>query len=226
MSEDVQAGPAVSEELKPFANLQRNLNYARSLATAGQHLAKLEVGAFEVADVFRAAWVQGVAGLDHWVRQEVRICMLRLARRPGGSKPKGFSGFAIPLGQIERVLQSDASLVEVIDKQLSQTRGHLTYQHPDKIRDAFVLVSDVKDLWGTVAKVLSERAEEGAMVGGPDVRARLVEIVNRRNKIAHEYDEDPANSPAKQPIDAATVIQTLDWIEQLAAHAGTPRDGS
>lgn len=55
------------------------------------------------------------------------------------------------------------------------------------------------------------------MVGGPDVRARLVEIVNRRNKIAHEYDEDPANSPAKQPIDAATVIQTLDWIEQLAA---------
>jgi restriction system protein len=215
--EDALVSPTVSEELKPFADLQRNLNYARSLATAGQHLAQLEVGAFEVSDVFRAAWVQGVAGLDHWVRQEVRIRMRRLAHRPGGSKPKRFSAFPIPLGQIERVLQSDASLVEVIDEQFSQTRGHLTYQHPDKIRDAFLLVSDVKDLWNKVAKVLSERAEEGAMIRGPDVHTRLVEIVRRRNKIAHEYDEDPAKAPAKQSIDAATVIQTLDWIEQLAA---------
>ena len=222
---DASVGPTVSEELKPFADLQRNLNYARSLATAGQHLAQLEVGAFEVPDVFRAAWVQGVAGLDHWVRQEVRIRMRRLARQHGGSKPKGFSAFAIPLGQIERVLQSDASLVEIIDEQFSQTRGHLTYQHPDKIRDAFLLVSDVKDLWNGVAKVLSERAEEGATVKGSDVHARLVEIVRRRNKIAHEYDEDPVNAPAKRPIDAATVIQTLDWIEQLAAALLVVLDG-
>jgi hypothetical protein len=49
------------------------------------------------------------------------------------------------------------------------------------------------------------------------VHARLTDIVRRRNKIAHEYDEDPANPPEKQPVDAATVIQTIDWIEQLAA---------
>jgi restriction system protein len=214
---DALAGQKVSEELKPFTDLQRNLNYARSLATAGQHLAQLKVGAFEVPDVFRAAWVQGVAGLDHWVRQEVRTRMLRLARRPGGSKPRGFSAFAIPLGQIERVLQSDASLVEVVDEQLAQTRGHLAYQHPDKIRDAFSLVSDTKDLWSKVAKVLIERAQEGSAVSGSDVHARLAAIVRRRNQIAHEYDEDPDNSPAKQPIDAATVTQTLDFIEQLAA---------
>jgi hypothetical protein len=30
-----------------------------------------------VDDVFRAAWVQSVAALDHWVRQEVRYRMLR-----------------------------------------------------------------------------------------------------------------------------------------------------
>lgn len=163
-NEDALVGQTVSEELKPFADLQRNLNYARSLATAGQHLAQLGVGAFEVPDVFRAAWVQGVAGLDHWVRQEIRIRMLRLARQHGGSKPKGFSAFVIPLGQIERVLQSEASLVEIIDEQFSQTRGHLTYQHPDKIRDAFLLVSDVKDLWNRAAKVLSER--QGCCVVG------------------------------------------------------------
>src|SRR5215470_10787288 len=109
MSEDVQAGPAVSEELKPFANLQRNLNYARSLATAGQHLAKLEVGSFEVSDVFRAAWVQCVAALDQWVRQEVRGRMLDLAARPTRlPRPKGYATFQIPLEDIERVLQSRA----------------------------------------------------------------------------------------------------------------------
>lgn len=207
----------ISEETKPFANLQRNLNYARSLATAGQHLAQLKVGAFEVPDVFRAAWVQGVAALDYWVRQEVRTRMLQLARHPGGTKPKGFSTFEIPLGQIERVLQSHVSLVDVLDEHLAQTRGHLAYQHPDKIRDAFLLVSDSKDLWNKVAMVLSGRVGEGATVTGTDVRGQLVEIVRRRNKIAHESDEDPDNPPTKRPIDAASVTQAIDWIEQVAA---------
>lgn len=58
------------------------------------------------------------------------------------------------------------------------------------------------------------------------MHARLVEIVRRRNKIAHEYDEDPVNAPAKQAIDAATVIQMLDWIEQLAAAILVVLDGS
>jgi hypothetical protein len=161
--------------------------------------------------------VQGVAALDYWVRQEVRTRMLRLARSPGGDKPKGFSTFEIPMGQVERVLQSHASLVDVLDEHLAQTRGHLAYQHPDKIRDAFLLVSDAKNLWNRVAKVLSERAGDGVTVNGTDVRGQLAEIVRRRNKIAHEYDEDPDNPPAKRPIDAASVTQAIDWIEQAAA---------
>ena len=217
VADGAAVGRDVPEESKPFGNLQRNLNYARSLATAGQHLAQLKVGAFEVSDVFRAAWVQGVAALDYWVRQEVRTRMLRLARHPGGTKPKGFSTFEIPLGQVEHLLQSHTSLAEVIDEHLAQTRGHLVYQHPDKIRDAFLLVSDAKNLWGRVARVLSEQAGEGATVSGLELRGQLTDIVRRRNKIAHEYDEDPDNPPAKRPIDAASVTQSIDWIEQAAA---------
>jgi hypothetical protein len=207
----------VPEESEPFTNLRRNLDYARRLATAGQHLARLKVGAFEVSDVFRAAWVQGVAALDHWVRQEVRTRMLRLVRQPGDNKPKAFAMFAIPLGQVEQLLQRRVSLEEVVDKQLTQARGHLAYQHPDKIRDAFQLVSDVRELWQKVAKVLSERAAEAVAVSGQDVQDRLIQIVRRRNKIAHESDVDPDNSTARQPIDVASVTQAIDWIEQLAA---------
>jgi restriction system protein len=208
------AAPAVSD---PFINLQRNLNYARSLATAGQHLAQLDVRSFEVDDVFRAAWVQSVAALDHWVRQEVRYRMLRLAGQPGGAKPDGFAAFPMTLGLLEDVQHGRRSLADAIDQQLRDTRSHLTYQHPDKIKEAFSLVSDVKDFWNGVAKTLTEGSGDGVAVSGTDLRKQLREIVHRRNKIAHEYDEDPANPPAKRAIDAATATQIIDWIEQAAA---------
>jgi len=216
-TDEIPAWRGLPEESEPFANLRRNLGYARHLATAGQHLARLKVGAFEVSDVFRAAWVQGVAGLDHWVRQEVRTRTLRLVRQPGDGKPKGFSTFGIPLGQVEQLLQHRVSLEEVVDKQLTHARGHLAYQHPDKIRDAFRMVSDVHELWQKVAKVLGERAAEAIVVTGQDVQDRLIQIVQRRNKIAHESDVDPDDPAARQPIDAASVTQAIEWIEQLAA---------
>ncbi|MFB9235429.1 hypothetical protein ACFFWC_07730 [Plantactinospora siamensis] len=213
-----ERGPAAGQPVTPFGSLQRNLNYARSLATAGQHLAQLQVGSFEVPDVFRAAWVQGVAALDQWVRQEVRSRMLTLAARPTGlPRPKGYATFQIPLEDIERVLQRRATLAEVVDERLGQSRGHLAYQHPDKIKEAFSLVSNVGNIWAAVATVLSERAGEGSVSTGPEVREQLIRIVRRRNKIAHEYDEDPDNPPNKRPIDSAVVTQTIDWIEQLAA---------
>ncbi len=54
-------------------------------------------------------------------------------------------------------------------------------------------------------------------ISGKEVQQQLRAIVHRRNKIAHEYDEDPANPAVKRPIDAAAATQTIDWIEQVAA---------
>lgn len=204
------------KESGPFVNLQRNLNYARNLATAGQHLAKLEVRSFEVSDVFRAAWVQSVAGLDHWVRQEIRERMLRLANQPDTVKPEGFKSFPMTLDLLERVRSGDLSLVEALDRQLRTTRGHLAYQQADRIREGFALVADVSKLWERVAKVLSEQAGDGVTISGKDVQQRLREIAYRRNKIAHESDQEENNPRAKRPIDEAMVTQTIDWIEQLA----------
>ena len=78
-------------------------------------------------------------------------------------------------------------------------------------------MSDTKDLWNKVATVFSERADEGDAATGSDVRRKLAEIVHRRNKIAHEYDQDPDKPSAKLAIDAAVVTQSIDWIEQMAA---------
>ncbi|MFY1690037.1 hypothetical protein [Plantactinospora sp. WMMB782] len=62
----------------------------------------------------------------------------------------------------------------------------------------------------------SEQAGDGVKISGTEVQQQLREIVRRRNKIAHEYDEDPDNAPKKRPIDAAATTQTIDCIEQLA----------
>jgi hypothetical protein len=212
----VPLGPRF-EELTPLANLKRNLEYARSLAQAGDHLDQLDTRSFKVADMFRAAWVQGVAALDYWVRQELRTQMLWLANRPGEPRPRKFSEFTIPLGDVEKILRSESSLSTVIDDQLMRTRGHLAYQHPDNIRDAFSLVSDVKGMWDKVAGVLSEQLEGVTSTTGIDVQQKLADIVRRRNKIAHESDDDPDSSPVKRPIDVSMVTETIDWIEQLAA---------
>ena len=39
--------------------------------SGGKHLHRLQVGAFDVADLYRAAWVQAVSALDHWVHREL-----------------------------------------------------------------------------------------------------------------------------------------------------------
>jgi hypothetical protein len=212
--------PSQDAESIPFANLRRNLDYARSLATAGQHLDQLKVGAFEVSDVYRAAWVQ----------QEVRARMLRLVAQPEVQKPKGFTSFTISLGLVEQVQAGTRTLVEALDQQLRE-QGHLVYQNPDKIRDGFGLVHDVKGFWDRVARVLTEQSGDGVSFTGKDVQEQIRQIVQRRHKIAHEYDEDPDDVTQKRPIDGAGTTQTIDYIEQVAAailevlNSGNPEPG-
>ena len=52
-----------------FKEFERNLEFARRLVGGGRQLEELEEGSFEVADLYRAAWVQAVSALDPWVRE-------------------------------------------------------------------------------------------------------------------------------------------------------------
>jgi len=210
--------------LTPFDNLQRNLNYARSLAIAGQHLGHLQPRAFEVDDVFRAAWVQGVAALDHWVRQEIHNRMLRLARNEAVERPNGFARFEITLDLVEKVQRGELGLDQALETTLWTTLSRTTYQRPERIKEGFGLVSDTTRFWERVAAVLSGRPG-GTAITANGIREQLNAIVERRNKIAHEYDENPADTRGKRPIDAASATATIEWIEQLAAGVVEVLDG-
>jgi hypothetical protein len=200
----------------PMENLRRNLDYALSLATAGLHLQQLKVEAFEVSDVFRAAWVQGVAALDHWVHQEIHVRMLKLADLAPGARTKQFQSFQLPIALVDQVVDRQLTIRQAVDQHFRQAFGGKTFQNPDKIREGLANVADVGQLWQRVASVLTERAAEGVTFSADQVQARLREVVYRRNKIAHEYDEDPENAPAKRAIDAAVTTQAIESIRQVS----------
>jgi hypothetical protein len=210
------AGEHAEGKPSPFDNFRRNLDYARSLAEAGRRFGELRIGAFEIDDVFRAAWVQAVAALDHWVRQEVHSRMLEMTKQWQARRPSGFSRFPVPMEVLENVYRRGIPPHQALDEHLTAMLGRNTYQRPDAIKEGFSLVCDTNRWWERVARALDESGGSGRQATAGEIRQRLDAIVERRNKIAHEYDENP-DTHGKRTIDAASVTVTIDWIERLAA---------
>lgn len=213
------------ETSKAYRNLTKNLNYARNLTAAGKHFSELGITRFEISDIYRAAWVQAVAALDQWVRREIHERMLKLSANPHAiAKPERYRNFELSLGAIEEVQAGARSLQEVLDERLKDRLWFATYQDPGKIRQGFGHVMDVDDFWGRVTRVLNEQA--GATHAAGELEKRLRDIVHRRNKIAHEYDEDPTDSSKKRTIDAEETMRTIELIDQIAAAVTVTLNGA
>ncbi|MBG0813081.1 hypothetical protein [Planomonospora sp. ID82291] len=199
-----------------FQEFHRNLEYARDLVNGGRRLEQLKVGAFDIGDIYRAAWVQAVAALDHWVHQEIYSRAVRLAQQPGVERPDRFNRLQIPMELFERIHHHEASLGEAFREHLEATLGYVSYQNPDRIQQGFSHVSKVK-LWPKVAKVLTEQRADGRQITGETVVRKLKAITARRNRIAHESDRDPAAPTGRRSITAAEVADTISWLEMTAA---------
>lgn len=199
-----------------FVEFTRNLGYARKLVDGGRRLAQLQVGAFDVDDLYRAAWVQAVAALDHWVTRELVDRAVALAQDPSAIRPQKFDNkLTIPIGAFEDVHYAKKPLDEVFRAHFAQTFGFMTFQNPDKIKEGFAYVSTV-NLWLRVAQILDEERTGGEPITADGVRTRLKEIAWRRNQIAHTADHDPDSPTAKAAISADEVIGTIDWLETMA----------
>ena len=197
-----------------FVELRSNLAYARDLVRGGQNLELLQVQAFDVADLYRAAWVQAVAALDQWVHRELYDRALGFALNVDVPRPRKFLTLKIPMQLFEDVHHHAKTLPEVFESHLRNQFGYLSFQQPDKIKDALAHVTDVQ-LWPAVAKRLTD--EHGAAVKPDDVQGTLRDIVGRRNRIAHEADRDPNQVHAKQAITAQATSDAIEHIQRTAA---------
>jgi hypothetical protein len=197
------------ETTAAFSEMRRNLDYARDLVRGGRYLQRLQVGAFDVADLYRAAWVQAVSAVDHWIHRELYDRASAFASRVSADRPAKFLRIEVPMSLLEAVLHGSAAMEDVFRSHLRSQFGHLSFQHPDKIKYAISFVSDVS-LWPSVAEQLGEEHTSKS------VQDRLIDIVKRRNRIAHETDRDHQAGGVRASIADGEVIDTIDWLEQVA----------
>ncbi|GAA4912701.1 alkylated DNA nucleotide flippase Atl1 [Nonomuraea thailandensis] len=206
---------SLPDDIPPaFEQFQQNLGYARQLVHGGQNLERLRVGAFDVGDLYRAAWTQSVAALDHWITREIIDRAVALALQPGVARPPKFSKLSIPVELFEKVHHHDEPLDEAFRAHLEQTFAFMTFQNPDKIKEGFAHVSTV-NLWVKVAEILTAQ-DAAAPITSDGVRSKLREIAWRRNNIAHTADHDPNQPGQKAAISAREAEETISWLESIA----------
>lgn len=198
-----------------FQELCENLKYARELVGGGNLLQRLHIGKFDVEDLYRAAWVQAVSALDHWVHRELYNRVVGFALNVDQPRPPHFFDLQIPMQLFEDVHHHRSkTLQEALDTHLRDHFGYKSFQAPDKIREALAHVCTA-NLWPGVGKYLAANGD-GQLKSQAEAMDCLKRIVNRRNRIAHETDRDLEDGRTRLSISAGEVNQTIDNLEQIA----------
>jgi RiboL-PSP-HEPN len=183
---------------------QTNLARARTLSGVAESIGLLTTPVVDVTDIHRAALVLAVSALDYFVHEFVRLGMLEVHR---GMRPATDANlaFKVPIVAVRTGI-SNLTQDDWLDEAVREAHSWKSFQHPDQIAKAISLVSTIK-LWPEVAKEIGSEAAA--------VKARLIVIVDRRNKIAHEADMDPTNPGSQWPISAALVKDALTFIDHI-----------
>lgn len=188
-----------------LSTFDANLARARDLVSLSEHLEALTTGALNLDDILRAALVHGVSAIDHFIHQVVRLGMLEVQAGSRGATP-AFAAFPIPLGKAQDIAMSPMGGLW-LEEAIRQNHGWQTFQHPEKIANALRLVTGVR-VWDEVGRRLQSDAAT--------VKARMIAIADRRNKIAHEADTDPSFPGQRWPISRALVTEAIDFLEAVA----------
>ncbi len=163
--------------------------------------------AVDLSDILRAEIVLAVSALDCFVHDMVRIGMSKIFERSGG-EPQAFLNFNISVQSVKEIIDAvPTDKKYYFEKEIRRLHGYRTFQSSENISQALSFIG-IRSIWNKVGDSLS--------VPSDDVRNHLDVIVNRRNKIAHESDIDPAlNLGTRYPIDSAWVNDSIDFLEKI-----------
>lgn len=191
--------------IQAIQQFRDNLLRARELGNLAAAVPAITTTVIDISDIWRSQIIFGVSALDHFVHEMARLGIIESAK---GSRAKtdAYLRFQTPMATVERALAGD-SYEDWLSDSIKDRRSWLSFQHPDKIADAIRLISPVK-LWEGV----------GTEVGlsAADVKLHLEVIIERRNKIAHEADMDPANPGFRWPINDILASDALDFVGRVA----------
>lgn len=209
----VDATP-VSRSLAAFA---ANIEAARNVVRGGRALEHLRVGLLNVGDLYRGAWFQAVSALDVWAHEEISQRIAVIAPGTADALPSRLRSLTITVEQAVNIQLGQLSVAEVVTEAVDQDLRRTTLQRPRALANAIKYVSDV-DLWRQVAAWLRDNSVPGyERIDAGALAARLDEVVERRNQIAHGADTVDDGSGEKRPIDADSAEEAIRLIE-LVAH--------
>jgi len=160
--------------------------------------------AIDFSDLLRSTIVLVVSALDFYIHSIVRENMLNtfIGNRPDTSS---FLNFNVKIESVRRAI-NDPSKTDWLYDEIYVQHGWKTFQQPDKIKEALKLIT-TRIVWEEIAVPLGTTAT--------DLKNQLELLVDRRNKIAHEADADPALPTQKLPIDIAIVTTAINFIEGI-----------
>jgi hypothetical protein len=167
-----------------------------------------------VDELLRAEWVARISALDLYVHEVVAQNMLKIFE---GERPvcPGFSKFLCSTETVLRIKQvgTAADAAAAFDLDVRSKLSRVTYQFPDDVADGIRLVSPV-ELWNEIA--VAKGASAATKVSdAKSLRKTLSLIVERRNKIVHEGDLQPAVPRTPWPIVRADVSAVAVFVEDV-----------
>lgn len=201
------------------------MSYARRMVKTGGMLTPFRSPTIDIDDFYRAAWVQAVAAIDHWLHEEVLRRVAELAAKDSPEMPYQLRMYELPLHRVEAVRRGDVTLSEAVVEHLRDKLSGQALQHPGKIAEVLKLVTE-KKVWYEAAGCINQHFFQGRTTfNEKKLRGRYLEITQRRNKIAHDADLIDGDLKQRRPIDEAEVTDAIDWIERIALAIAHVLDG-
>lgn len=184
-------------------NFIANIERAEAIGQVHAALSEQVTSVIDLSDLLRFEISQSVGAIDCLIHDAVLIGMLEVIQ--GVRSPTDqFLKFNLSMNTMMKFKEGDD--ISLIEREIRERHGHLSFQMPDKIAEAFRLISSV-DLWTELESRLKRPKKQ--------LKQELSLIVDRRNKIVHEGDLSPVFPRKPWPISANDASNSRKFINKL-----------
>jgi hypothetical protein len=189
----------------PIQEFGENIRYARALIAGGVALQALQDFPAHPEDLYRAAWSQAVAAMDHWLHDELIVRAVRLANDTGNQRPSSMLNLKMPFVMLERTRYEPVYVVfrDFLVKEFERKSFHGVEDITTGIKLVSHLTGD--DIWRAVGRASEITIQQA--------KQRHSEVIRRRNEIAHRADRDALGQ--RQSVTEAQATAAVDWIDNL-----------
>jgi len=172
--------------------------------------------ALQPDELLRAEWAARVSALDLYVHELVTTHLVEIFT---GARPAcpGFGRFQISGDALMRIQSAPtpADRAAAFELEVRIRLSRITYQAPDDIADGIRMISPCS-LWNEVALRSGASAANITTAAG-DLKKKLSIIVDRRNKIVHEGDLQPAVPRIPWPVSRSDLVDVTEFIWSIVS---------